>query len=149
MSRSLAIAILAGLLISCSSEERALGPDLPQTAPNGRTDPRISIAENNFYQISQGGRYFSWYGCNGCHHAGAPISLDAPTPEKRRSFTFIYSAIASGHPGLGFGVSIPSEQIWQLTAYVRDLPRHHEEKIDRLNDDQSSEPSGRIWKGPL
>ncbi len=73
----LALASLPALA-ACSREARNLGPSLPQTAPTGNADPRIAAYQANLYQVAQGGRYFSWYGCSGCHDDGAPGAANLP-----------------------------------------------------------------------
>ena len=85
--------------------------------------------ERNAYQVSQGGRYFVWFNCSGCHANGGggmgPPLMDA---------NWIYggeidqiaASILQGRPnGMpSFRGRIPDEQVWQIAAYVRSLPRH-------------------------
>lgn len=59
---SLAVAI--GLILSaCQPERRELALGEPITPPTTPGDPRAKLFEDNFYQVSQGGRLFTWYGC--------------------------------------------------------------------------------------
>lgn len=146
----LALASLPALA-ACSREARNLGPSLPQTAPTGNADPRIAAYQSNLYQVAQGGRYFSWYGCSGCHDDGAPGAANLPDGQWRHGggFAEVYQAIARHRPGHDYERTIPIEQLWQLTAYVRDLPRHFPEKRRRTSLDQKGEPQGSRWSGPL
>lgn len=142
---TLAMALLAG----CSQEARTLGPTPPQTAPISDRDPRIGAYAGNFYLVSQGGRYFSWYGCHGCHTDDAPGVLNLADGRWRYGggFAEVYGAIAARHGRLAYGQRVPAEQLWQLTAYVLDLPQHHPEKRRRLAIDTKAEPEGSTWTG--
>jgi|GEM_PF-3692221 len=103
---------------ACSNEARPLGPTPPQTAPHGSADPRIPLYENNAFQVSQGQRYYRWYGCARCHdeadaqawhRAGADI----------RDFAATFRAIESHERGVTpAGAPIPTEVRWQITAYI-------------------------------
>ena len=140
-------------LIACSNEKRTLGADLPQTAPTGPNDPRVPAYEQNAFQVSQGGRYFTWYGCSGCHGDDAKGSLDLASVEREHSGSFdrTYAAIAQ-HRQTGnaiYGSRIPVEQLWQITAYVRNLPDTPPEKRRRQDIDQQGEPQGDAWTGPV
>ncbi|UXC93436.1 MULTISPECIES: hypothetical protein [Sphingobium] len=140
---------MAILLGGCSQEARDLGPGLPQTAPHGNADPRIDAYQGNFYQIAQGGRYFAWYGCSPCHseQAKGGARLSDGQWVQGGGFADVYRSIATGHGG-AFGRRVPVEQLWQITAYVRDLPLHYPEKRRRLLLDQKGEPQGSAWSGP-
>lgn len=140
-----------GALAACTSEARNVGPTPPQTAPLGNADPRVSAYQDNFYQLSQGGRYFAWYGCAGCHTETAAGVLDLPDDRWRYGggFADVYAAVADRHGGYAYRQSMPTEQLWQVTAYVRDLPKHQPEKRRRGAMDQKGEPTGRAWSGPL
>ncbi|MDB5688614.1 MAG: cytochrome c [Sphingomonas bacterium] len=130
-----------------------LGPDLPQTPPNGADDPRAAKYDGNAYQISQGGRYFAWYGCAGCHGSDAKGRLALADMQWRHGGALdeVYAFIARGHPGklARYGDLIPPEQVWQLTAYVRSLPELAPERRRRQDLDQVGEPQGRTWSGPV
>lgn len=148
--RGAGVMLLALVLYGCSREARKLGPELPQTAPAGNSDPRISSYQDNFYQLSEGGRYFSWYGCSLCH--GEDSVGDRSLADSRwiygGGFADVYRAIVQRHPEENYASRIASEQLWQITAYVRDLPGHHPEKRRRLFLDQRSEAQGDSWRGP-
>ncbi|MDT8757296.1 cytochrome c [Sphingomonas psychrotolerans] len=141
------------LLASCSEESRTLAADLPQTAPKGSQDPRAAKYERNVYQVSQGGRYFTWYGCGGCHgsDAGGALNLNDKIWVHGSNFDQVYGYIAGGHAGAlaQYGERIPAEQLWQITAYVRTLPQLTPEKRRRQDMDQIGEPQGAKWTGPV
>lgn len=142
--------LLAGCLGACSNEARIVGPSPPQTPPAGNGDTRVAAYQDNLNQVSQGGRYFAWYGCSGCHAEGAPGALNLPDGAWRHGggFADVYGAIAARHGALRFGERVPVEQLWQITAYVRDLPAHTPEKRRRVAVDQQAEPVGPAWTGP-
>jgi mono/diheme cytochrome c family protein len=138
------------VLGACSNEVRDLGPNLPQTAPAGNADPRISAYQANRYQVSQGGRYFAWYGCSTCHEESAPGAANLANGHWRRGggFADVYQAIAAHRPEPAYEDVIPVEQLWQVTAYVRDLPNYYPEKRRRVSLDQKGELQGSQWSGP-
>lgn len=147
----LTVAALGSVTLGgCRQEARSVAPSVPQTAPASNDDPRISAYEGNLYQVSQGGRYFAWYGCSGCHTDAAPGVLNLPDSRWRHGsgFAKIFASIAERHGKLDFARRVPTEQLWQLTAFVRDLPKHTPEKRRRLEVDQKSEPVGPAWSGP-
>jgi cytochrome c oxidase cbb3-type subunit III len=137
-------------LAGCSQEARRLVPGPPQTAPNGNADPRIPAYQENLYQISQGGRYFAWYGCSACHgeDAAGPANLADGDWRHGGGFANVFAVIGERHAGQDYAARTPVEQRWQLTAYVRDLSRHHAEKRRRIMLDQKAEPQGSAWLGP-
>lgn len=138
------------LLCGCSNEAREIGPTVPQTAPIGERDPRIAYYQDNFGQVAQGGRYFRYYGCAGCHDDGAPGARDLTDGRWKRGggFAAVFTSIAHGHGERAYATRIPVEPLWQLTAYVRDLQRHTPEKRRRQALDQQAEPRGAAWWGP-
>ena len=138
------------LLCGCSKEAREVGPTVPQTAPIGERDPRIPYYQDNFWQIAQGGRYFLYYGCAGCHGEGSPEPRDLTDRRWKRGggFATVFTSIAHGHGDRAYATRIPVEQLWQLTAYARDLQRHTPEKRRRQALDQQAEPRGAAWSGP-
>ena len=137
----------------CSKEARTLASDQPQTPPTGADDPRIPRYQDNAYQVSQGGRYFAWYGCGRCHGTDATGVRNLQDGLWRHGGTMdaVYAFIAAGHPGAlpRYGAQIPVEQLWQISAYVRDLPAHTPAKNRRNDMDAKAEPQGAIWTGPL
>jgi cytochrome c oxidase cbb3-type subunit 3 len=146
MRRVIILAVLA-FLSGCSQESHALGPDQPQTVPRGSDDPRATRYDDNAYQISQGGRYFTWYGCGACHGADATGALDLHAHSG--GFEQVYRAIVRGHRGADYGARVPVEQLWQMTAYVREVGRIDPTKRRRQDIDQSGEPQGDSWSGPV
>jgi cytochrome c oxidase cbb3-type subunit 3 len=99
--------------------------DLEPGAPGGH--PRmLSPYQENAYGIAEGKRLYSAFNCNGCHAQGGggigPALMDdkwiyGSEPDQ------IYSTITQGRPnGMpSFGAKVPSQQIWQLVAYVQAL----------------------------
>jgi cytochrome c oxidase cbb3-type subunit 3 len=150
VTRGLALIVIAALLSGCSKEARELGPTVPETPPAGDADPRIAFYQDNLYQVSQGQRYFSWYGCSACHNetsTGYAMLADGRW-RYGGGFGHVFAAITERHGRFGYGARIPVEQLWQITAYVRDLPMHDPEKRRRVALDERSEPEGATWKGP-
>lgn len=150
-----AAAAISLLLIvgGCSREVRSLSSDQPQTPPANAADPRAPRYEKNAYQISQGSRYFTWYGCTGCHGAGAEGVLNLANGQRRHGNDFdqVYGFIAHGHAGplASYGDRVPVEQLWQMTAYVRSLPDTKPEVRRRQDLDQNAEPQASQWSGPM
>lgn len=122
----------------CSSEQRALSSEQPLSVPHGPHDPRIVMVESNPYQMAQGGRYFTWYGCGACHGNKGKHWLPAP-------FERVYARI--GHRG--FDRRVPVEQRWQIAAYVRSLQAIDPIRRRRQDVDQKGEPMSSQWTGPL
>jgi mono/diheme cytochrome c family protein len=153
MVRAIGIFLTAASLAACSAERRPAGPDQPQTPPNGPADPRATAFETNKYQLGQGGRYFTWYGCGACHGRGATGALDLADDRWLRGGTFdrVYQAIADGHPGItpSFGARIPPHQLWQVTAYVRSLKDLPAAQRRRQDLDAAGEAEGSNWAGPI
>ena len=96
--------------------------------PGGRSDSNgtLSPYQENAYGLAEGKRLYSAYNCNGCHAQGGggigPALMDSKWiygSEPQR----IYSTISQGRPnGMpAFGAKVPSQQIWQLVAYVQSL----------------------------
>jgi len=135
---------------SCSQEARNVGPTVPQTRPRNGADPRIALYQANVDQVSQGGRYFAWYGCQACHGEGATGVRNLADGHWRHGggFVQVFTSIADRHGTLRYAVRVPPEQLWQLTAYARDLPLHTPEKLHRQAVDQQAEPVGNGWSGP-
>jgi cytochrome c oxidase cbb3-type subunit 3 len=140
MTRAFGVAIVAAMtLVACEREARryqelpaassrpsstkvsGLVPGLPSPAR-----PVTSPYQENAYGIAEGKRLFTAFNCNGCHAMGGggigPALMDhkwiyGSEPDQ------IYSSIAQGRPnGMpAFGERVPSQQIWQLVAYVQSL----------------------------
>jgi cytochrome c oxidase cbb3-type subunit 3 len=143
MMRALAMvlaAALAAALISACERERREYRQLPATAapadsvhltdlvpgePKAET-PARSPYQDNAYGMGEGKRLYSAYNCNGCHAMGGggigPALMDdqwiyGSSPEE------IFSSIVQGRPdGMpAYGGRVPSQQVWQLVAYVQSL----------------------------
>jgi mono/diheme cytochrome c family protein len=134
----------------CSKEARDIGPAVPQTRPASASDPRISLYQDNFYQVAQGGRYFAWYSCQGCHGEQAEGVRNLTDGRWRNGGNFdqLFASIADRHGGLAYGARMPVEILWQITAFVADQPLHTPEKRHRQAVDQQAEPVGARWSGP-
>jgi cytochrome c oxidase cbb3-type subunit 3 len=85
--------------------------------------------EGNAYHISEGKRLFTWFNCVGCHAHGGGDSGPALMDDRwiyGGEIDQIYLTIVQGRPnGMpAFGGKIPSQQIWQLAAYIRSMGGH-------------------------
>ena len=147
--RRLCGALGAGLLASvalagCEPEKRDIGPSPPVTPPITEQDPRSDLYQKNAWQISQGGRLFSWYGCQGCHtdHAHGVLDLTDDVWKYGGGLAAVWASIAHGRPdGMpAYAGRIPDEQIWQLAAYVRDQHKHARPMLRRQDADETNEP---------
>jgi cytochrome c oxidase cbb3-type subunit 3 len=87
---------------------------------------KLSPYQENAYGLAEGKRLYGAFNCNGCHMNGGggigPALMDdkwifGAEPEQ------IYSTIIEGRPnGMpAFGARVPSQQVWQLVAYVQAL----------------------------
>lgn len=145
-----AIAGLAGVLAltACSREKRVVDVGQPVTAPVGPTDPRVPAYRDNLFQVAQGGRYFSWYGCMACHGETARGPLDLSDKDWRHggSIDRVFASITAHGPKFA---QIPEEQRWQLAAYALQLPRTDPAYRRRQDTDQVGEPQAGTWTGPV
>jgi cytochrome c oxidase cbb3-type subunit 3 len=153
LPRPFRCAVLVLALASCSEEVRTSGAELPQTQPTSAQDPREASYGHNAYQLAQGGRYFTWYGCGECHagNARGRLNLADAVWSHGGNLDQVYAFITHGHSGVlaTYGERIPAEQVWQITAYVRNLPQLKPEKRQRQDVDQVGEPQGSHWAGPV
>jgi cytochrome c oxidase cbb3-type subunit 3 len=135
---------------SCSKEGRTLATNQPQTPPIGAGDPRIPGYTGNVYQVSQGGRYFTWYGCGACHGQDAAGAMNLDDDQWRHGGTLdaVYGFIADGH-AVKYRTRIPVEQLWQISAYVLDRAKVTPAKTRRAEMDEKGEPQGNKWDGAL
>lgn len=128
-------------LSGCLREERQYRADPPvseaydhlRLMPNriGGAPPYVDVTigapyENNAYNLSEGKRLYSWFGCKGCHGDGnggvGPPFLDGwwqYGPEMVSIATSIRDGRPKGMPA--FSDKLTSEQIWQLTGYLRTI----------------------------
>ena len=126
-------------VLGCEREERRFTDGSPtppayatvslDTLQPGAPSPDADIvnrSERNAYDLSEGKRLFSQWNCTGCHsHGGGgmgPALMDSEwiygsDPEN------IVATIVEGRPnGMpSFRNRIPSQQLWQLAAYIRSL----------------------------
>ncbi len=140
------VALASVLLVGCSKERRVVDVEQPSTPPaDGTADPRMPQYLHNAYRIAQGGRYFVWYGCAGCHDGkpGHAVDLAVGPWRHGRSFHDVFEFIAHGHPPPSEGPRIPIEQDWEITAYIADLPNVEPEARFRQANDLAREPATR------
>ncbi len=129
------------LVVACKREERSFRTDPPvaealdgiAVMPGGisGTPPGVDRAQGhpfagNAYQLSEGKRLFDWFNCTGCHAKGGGDSGPALTDAWWRygpDAVSIFVSIRDGRPhGMpAFRNRLTTEQIWQLTYYVRTL----------------------------
>jgi cytochrome c oxidase cbb3-type subunit 3 len=133
----LVVLLIAGTLCACEREQRRFseGPGASQ-APNGialsalqpgsPTPSQGSPYDDNAYAISQGKQLFEWFNCSGCHAQGGgaigPALMDAQWiygDQPPNIFATIVEGRPNGMPS--FRGRIPTQQVWQLVAYVRSL----------------------------
>jgi cytochrome c oxidase cbb3-type subunit 3 len=103
-----------------------LRPGPKQASPQPQGQSSIGAYQDNSYAISQGQQLFSAYNCTGCHANGGGGS-GPPLMDQQWIYGSqpqnVYATIAEGRPnGMpAFGARIPSDQIWQIVAYVRSM----------------------------
>jgi cytochrome c oxidase cbb3-type subunit 3 len=140
-SRDLALcALLMLALTGCERESRRFSdPSLngatalntlsqSDLQPGQRTQPRAKSSpyDYNAFAINQGKQLYEWFNCSGCHAQGGgaigPPLMDAKwiygdAPEN------LFATIVEGRPnGMpSFRGRIPTQQVWQLVAYVRSM----------------------------
>jgi cytochrome c oxidase cbb3-type subunit 3 len=130
---------------ACKREEREPRPD-PVAAPDPVHDLRLTEFrpgqpnavpppplgerfEESAWQVSEGKRLFRWFNCVGCHGNGGG-GMGPPLMDNAwiygSSIQDIAASIREGRPnGMpSFNGHIPEQQIWQLAAYVRSMPRY-------------------------
>jgi cytochrome c oxidase cbb3-type subunit III len=100
-----------------------LQPGDPLASP---LDPVGLHYEKNAYHISQGGRLYRWFNCNGCHANGGgsigPALMDAQW-RYGGHIDEIHASILEGRPnGMpSWRGKLTDQQAWQLSAYIRAL----------------------------
>ena len=103
---------------------------VPQTSlqPGGPAPgaPRLSPYQENAYGLAEGKRLYGAFNCNGCHMNGGggigPALMDDKWiygAEPEQIYSTIVEGRANGMPA--FGTRVPSQQVWQLVAYVQSL----------------------------
>ncbi|WP_051443793.1 c-type cytochrome [Afipia sp. P52-10] len=133
--------LIAAALAGCQREERTLRLDPASAAalndvrlmPDGTAGapPQIFTAlgkpyADNAYDLSQGKRLYSWFGCRQCHaddRTGIAPSFLAGRWRYGPSLASIVVSIRDGRPGgmPSFHARLTTEQIWQLAGYVQTL----------------------------
>ena len=100
-----------------------LQPGLPQPTPVSALGRHYA---NNAFHVNQGGKWFRWFNCNGCHgNGGGAIGPALMDPQWRYggSIDQIHASILEGRPnGMpSWRGKLTDQQAWQLAAYVRAL----------------------------
>ncbi len=117
-----------------------------QSSPLQFREQQKKMYEENAYHLSEGKRLYTWFNCVGCHaHGGG----DSGPPLMDDQWIYgghidqIYLTIVQGRPnGMpAFGGKIPSQQIWQLAAYVRSMGGHGPKAARPGRDDHIQKPS--------
>ena len=134
---AVAAVVLFGMLCACKREDRRFtenptaseAPDsiaLSVLQPGTTTGAKSSPYEYNAYAIAQGKQLFEWFNCSGCHAQGGgaigPALMDAQWiygDQPQNIFATIVEGRPNGMPS--FRGRIPTQQVWQLVAYVRSL----------------------------
>jgi cytochrome c oxidase cbb3-type subunit III len=143
-NEALALAAALLLLAGCHREARYFeAPPRSDLSPGevalsplvaGQSSTRFREQQEHHYQdnafhMSEGKRLYEWFNCTGCHaHGGGAIG---PALMDDRwiyggEIDQIYLTIAQGRPnGMpAFAGQIPSQQIWQIAAYIRSMGGH-------------------------
>jgi cytochrome c oxidase cbb3-type subunit 3 len=103
---------------------------VPQTSlqPGGASPAKavLSPYQENAYGQAEGKRLYAAFNCNGCHMNGGGGIGPALTDDKwiygagpEQIYSSIIEGRANGMPA--FGARVPSQQVWQLVAYVQSL----------------------------
>lgn len=159
---SIALALLATVTFAgCHRENRYFEPPSgSDVAPSqlqlsplvaGRQSTQFreqqrKLYEENAYYVAEGKRLYQWFNCVGCHASGGG---DSGPPLMDDQWIYggeidqIYLTIVQGRPnGMpAFGGKIPSQQIWQLAAYVRSMGGHGSKSARPGRDDHMQRPS--------
>ncbi len=148
-------------LSACHRENRYFEPPKNSDAPPTQVQMSSLVAgqssiefreqqqkmyEHNAYHLSEGKRLFNWFNCVGCHAHGGGDSGPALMDDRwiyGGEIDQIYLTIVQGRPnGMpAFGGKIPSQQIWQLAAYVRSMGGHGPKAARPGRDDHIQRPS--------
>ena len=152
MTRGGLIAACVLSIAGCQPEKREIGAAPPASPPRGLADSRAADYEANRYEISEGGRMFRWFGCDGCHTDGSPGYLNLTDMVWRQggSTAEIYRSMAAGAPGMPpYAGRVTPHQTWQVAAYLHWLHAQKPAQRRRSAGAQQGEPSGSTWGGPL
>jgi len=142
--RLLPIVVVSVLASGCHRENRYITPPANADLPPSQQSMSDLVAgeaslqfrrqrtreyEGNAHHISEGKRLFQWFNCVGCHANGGGGSGPALMDDRwlyGGEIDDIYLSIVQGRPnGMpAFGGKVPSQQVWQLAAYVRSMGGH-------------------------
>ena len=166
-TRNAAALALTLLATACERETRRFSETPPTADPSrtvrlsplepGPTTTGViakSAYEDNAYATSQGKRLFTQFNCVGCHANGGggmgPPLMDAGWLYGGESEN-VFASIAQGRPnGMpSFGGKVSTQQLWQLTAYVRslsgqlpkDIAPGRDDHMQRKSQEQQTDPS--------
>ena len=129
------------LLASCEQDRGAVTAGSPPTGapvPIDRTSGLVAgpmqpdLNFKNPYQgnknaMADGGRYYNWFNCTGCHGGTGGGGIGPPFADTDWIYggddAQIYATIIQGRPnGMpSFAGRITEEQVWKIVAYVRSL----------------------------
>jgi cytochrome c oxidase cbb3-type subunit 3 len=160
--RILTIACVLLPAAACKRETRALRTDPPVVAALDRpapmpnringAPPRVISAqgepfESNAWQLNQGKQLYTWFNCKTCHANGGgdsgPALMDGwwrYGPDQLSIFLSIRDGRPNGMPA--FRDYLTSDQIWQLTGYVRTIGAYSgKTAAPSRNDEMQSRPS--------
>jgi cytochrome c oxidase cbb3-type subunit III len=113
------------LLGACEREQRQFRGTPAESSSNKPAGTRY---DENAYYVSQGKTLFRWFNCSGCHANGGggmgPALMDNEWRYGSEVQT-LYQTIMDGRPnGMpAFRGRINEDQVWQLVAYIRSMPR--------------------------
>lgn len=165
---AIALLLVLMLLTGCDRERREYhsSPETSDTHPRLTSfQPGMPMAdetggigmqyEGNAFHISQGGRLYRWFNCNGCHGAGGGAIGPALMDDEWRygsRIDQIHATILEGRPnGMpSWRGKITDQQAWQLAAYVRSLSGNVSKAAapSRHEDMQSTPPLTQMPKQP-
>lgn len=121
------------LLAACEREQRDFHTPPP-------SDPPGDHYQQSAFDVAQGKRLYTWMNCVGCHsHGGGgmgPALMDDDWIYGG-SIQQIYSSIRDGRTkGMpAWKHRLTDQQIWQLAAYVRSMPRYVRKDVAPSRDD--------------
>jgi cytochrome c oxidase cbb3-type subunit 3 len=133
--------------VAAALDKIALMPDRISGAP-----PQVYFAmnkpyENNAYDLSEGKRLYTWFGCKSCHGDGqggiGPAFLDGWWYYGPQTVS-IFASIRDGRPhGMpAFKDKMTTEQIWQLAGYVQTIGAYSAKTAaPSRNDDKQTRPA--------
>lgn len=126
--------------------ELRLSPLVAGQASMQFREQQQKMYEGNAYHVAEGKRLYQWFNCVGCHAQGGGDSGPALMDDQwiyGGEIDQIYLTIVQGRPnGMpAFGGKIPSQQVWQLAAYVRSMGGHGPKAARPGRDDHMQRPS--------